>query len=1057
MQKSALFLQFFCKFFANLLYHLIDEEIRGLFKQLSLQWSTIVLMRITTMRQELIQSDKLMMKLFSLLTVQVESFVPSYFETMKFPFSLDEPIWDRQAHPNLLFMGLENEDVNALRIFVSRPEFKSALSNGLENMSRSERMHLIMRPCKHHKYFTRGSQMTLSPRSAVILAPNDFMGYIMRGFFFADEPEKCYAVPAIIPRASVGQRSYRAICVPCSAQREVSTLEVNPMNNTWVFDTAFELLLLLKSFVFIASSEKERMTAKKILLDCFIVQSPFVYTYLPQFADLMQVQIPVNPFDSDDEYAKRLALAGSLVRARTDFVAERFLILYMHDQHVLTSESSRTLARFFPEFFAQDVPEPTSNKILIPDAVIDPGAIKTRLPGHVLMLRQFAKRYKSLVGFPFWEILPFWFRVSGAFRGSSQMNQADYIDPTMTKTSPTTLHVSNPSKLKIDVRLTPIQKVGRETIVLMSNTADFDDPVFVTAAQLGAHSFSVTEADAFFSIIGDARDTWETVIPTMRVTTKKPKSAKSGNSSSFSEVEVSSIKQHFIDDMRQFAVEWAPCDTEELINILPRVALREPTFASVENIAKGSSLCSKFSQTVVVLRALLIHQFNYIRYTAYRKVPVTLWISMTAFVSAEDAADTISAAIQVGPDNFFPVFSIDRHAAHRIIVDGKGDPDKSIIHQLARVFSVQDPRILCCRKRPWKVAFVGESAIDAGGPARELLTEAAASIFEPTSQLAIPVPNMRNHHGANKDVYVPFDRNFNRRADYVAIGTLIGIIIRTGLSQDLPFAPLVWRFLANEMLTADDITCLDEGLADHFRHMREAAARDEGNEGNERNEEDNNEDNNEGNDDNEKEDDFAKKYAFPWSCENWDGQRVALPGHREDAFVERDSVEQYIKEVVDMRINAIIGPLRDIRQGFRVNTGFKHNSMMSGALLSRMAQGNGIITVQHLKQITVVYDFEDGLNNPYVKRFFRAVEKLTAEQRKLLLKFITTLTRLPNSTINPDFKLKIDMLQTDAPDEKLPTSSTCFNKLHLPKYSNDEVCYQKLLIAIQYCQTMENQ
>ena len=73
------------------------------------------------------------------------------------------------------------------------------------------------------------------------------------------------------------------------------------------------------------------------------------------------------------------------------------------------------------------------------------------------------------------------------------------------------------------------------------------------------------------------------------------------------------------------------------------------------------------------------------------------------------------------------------------------------------------------------------------------------------------------------------------------------------------------------------------------------------------------------------------------------------------------------------------------------------------------------------------------------------------------MKFITTLTRLPNSTINPDFKLKIDMLQTDNPDEKLPTSSTCFNKLHLPKYSNDEICYQKLLIVIQYCQTMENQ
>ena len=128
---------------------------------------------------------------------------------------------------------------------------------------------------------------------------------------------------------------------------------------------------------------------------------------------------------------------------------------------------------------------------------------------------------------------------------------------------------------------------------------------------------------------------------------------------------------------------------------------------------------------------------------------------------------------------------------------------------------------------------------------------------------------------------------------------------------------------------------------------------------------------------------------------------------------------------------------------------------MTGALLSRMAQGNGDISVLHLKQITTVSDFEDGIMNEYVQRFFRSVERLNKEQRKLLLKFITTLTRLPNSTLIPDFKLKIDMKDCPKPDEMLPTASTCFNKLHLPKYSTDEICYQKLLIAIQYCQTME--
>ena len=48
-------------------------------------------------------------------------------------------------------------------------------------------------------------------------------------------------------------------------------------------------------------------------------------------------------------------------------------------------------------------------------------------------------------------------------------------------------------------------------------------------------------------------------------------------------------------------------------------------------------------------------------------------------------------------------------------------------------------------------------------------------------------------------------------------------------------------------------------------------------------------------------------------------------------------------------------------------------------------------------------------------------------------------------------------MATKTPDESLPTASTCFNRLHLPTYSDDDIAYQKILYAIQFCQTMENQ
>ena len=42
----------------------------------------------------------------------------------------------------------------------------------------------------------------------------------------------------------------------------------------------------------------------------------------------------------------------------------------------------------------------------------------------------------------------------------------------------------------------------------------------------------------------------------------------------------------------------------------------------------------------------------------------------------------------------------------------------------------------------------------------------------------------------------------------------------------------------------------------------------------------------------------------------------------------------------------------------------------------------------------------------------------------------------------------ISRMDTDHPDEKLPTSSTCFNIFRLPPYSNAKIMKEKILYAI---------
>jgi hypothetical protein len=163
-------------------------------------------------------------------------------------------------------------------------------------------------------------------------------------------------------------------------------------------------------------------------------------------------------------------------------------------------------------------------------------------------------------------------------------------------------------------------------------------------------------------------------------------------------------------------------------------------------------------------------------------------------------------------------------------------------------------------------------------------------------------------------------------------------------------------------------------------------------------------------------------------------------------------VADYIAEVVKHRINTLTPFLALIREGFFANLGIDHHPLISGTVISRMCQGGGEIKVDRLRELTTYQGFDGDADHPSIRIYWRAVERLTSEQRKLLLKFITTSTRLPNTAIVKDFKIQMD---AQGNVTQLPTASTCFNRLHWPRYTEAEDAYRKLVIAIEYCQSME--
>jgi hypothetical protein len=85
-----------------------------------------------------------------------------------------------------------------------------------------------------------------------------------------------------------------------------------------------------------------------------------------------------------------------------------------------------------------------------------------------------------------------------------------------------------------------------------------------------------------------------------------------------------------------------------------------------------------------------------------------------------------------------------------------------------------------------------------------------------------------------------------------------------------------------------------------------------------------------------------------------------------------------------------------------------------------------------------------------ITRFWNIFEnEFSNDEKALLLKFVTSCERPPSlgfSSLSPPFTIqRVDCHD----DQRLPTSSTCFNILKLPTYSCKKILKEKLLLSIR--------
>jgi hypothetical protein len=292
------------------------------------------------------------------------------------------------------------------------------------------------------------------------------------------------------------------------------------------------------------------------------------------------------------------------------------------------------------------------------------------------------------------------------------------------------------------------------------------------------------------------------------------------------------------------------------------------------------------------------------------------------------------------------------------------------------------------------------------------MNEFASSIFQPTTGLVVPAPTAPTF-------FVPYPSTNGAviNTQFRTIGKFLGIVIRTGLCQALPFAPFVWRYLVGEHPDEADIVEVDSVLGNVFRSLRDGS-----------------------------------NSAQEWNLLTWAGQTVYLPNRRRGTIVQPAEVADYIAECVAFRLDSVVPFLEQMKAGFFENIGVKRSALLSSLFLSRACQGEVIITVADLKQCAE-YDGYSPHDAP-IEILWAVVEELTNEERSLFLRFITTLTRLPTKTAGT-FKVMICRRPCPVPNRELIRAATCFNRLVLPPYTRFDAALRMIRLAIHLTPTME--
>uniref|UniRef100_A0A3Q1BX49 HECT domain-containing protein n=1 Tax=Amphiprion ocellaris TaxID=80972 RepID=A0A3Q1BX49_AMPOC len=302
-------------------------------------------------------------------------------------------------------------------------------------------------------------------------------------------------------------------------------------------------------------------------------------------------------------------------------------------------------------------------------------------------------------------------------------------------------------------------------------------------------------------------------------------------------------------------------------------------------------------------------------------------------------------------------------------------------------------------KKPLKVIFDGEEAVDAGGVTKEFFLLLLKELMD-------PVYGMFTHYKDSNLLWFS-DKCFVEQNWFHLIGIICGLAIYNSTVVDLHFPLALYKKLLNVLPSLEDFTELSPTEARSLQQLLDYEGGDV-------------------------EETFLLNFAV---SEAYHVVCVLM-------CFRKEFVEAYLRYVFS---DSAAEQYAAFSSGFLKVCGGEILSLFQPSELMAMVVGNNNYNWEELEK-NAVYKGEFTATHPTVRLFWEVFHEFPLEKKKQFLLFLTGSDRIP---IHGMESLRIVIQSTTAEEHYLPVAHTCYNLLDMPRYQTKEILCRRLTQAVE--------